>query len=85
MTRFDFTLADVVLDRMGTVTGGIRELLDRLESTVEPRLPGWTGGAREEYLEAKREWEAAAERMPDCLERARKAFGEIARSYDGDL
>ncbi len=68
------------LDRMGSVTGGIRTLLEELESIVEPRLAGWTGSARAEYLEAKRSWEAAAGRMPECLERAREAFGEIARS-----
>lgn len=85
MIRPDFTRADVVLDRMGSVTGGIRALLEELESTVEPQLDGWTGTARAEYLEAKRAWEAAAGRMPACLERAREAFGEIARSSGGGV
>lgn len=79
----DLAHADVVLDRMCSVTGGIRTLLEELESTVEPRLDGWTGSARAEYLEAKRAWEEAAERMPGCLRRAREAFGEIARSSAG--
>ncbi len=78
--RSDLTLADVVLDQMGSVTCEIKSVLEELESTVEPRLDGWTGAARAEYLEAKRAWEAAAGRMPGCLERAREAFGEIARS-----
>jgi uncharacterized protein YukE len=80
--RFDFTLADFVLDRMGSITGGIGELLADLESTVEPGLAGWTDEARERYLQAKRDWVKATERMPDCVDRARDAFGELARGYD---
>jgi uncharacterized protein YukE len=83
--RFDFTLADFVLDRMGSITGGIGELLADLESTVEPGLAGWTDEAREQYLLAKRDWARAAERMPDCLDRARDAFGELARGGDGPV
>jgi ESAT-6 family protein len=81
MTRgeLDFGFADLVLDRMGAITGELGGLLAELESTVEPELAGWTGEAREEYLRAKREWGRAAERMPACLERAREAFGELAR------
>jgi uncharacterized protein YukE len=77
--RFDFTLADLVLDRMGSITGGLGELLAELESTVEPGLDGWTAEAREQYRQAKRDWARAAERMPDCVDRARGAFGELAR------
>jgi uncharacterized protein YukE len=80
--RFDFTLADLVLDRMGSITGGLGDLLAELESTVEPGLAGWTDEARERYLLAKRDWARAAERMPDCVDRAREAFGELARGYD---
>jgi uncharacterized protein YukE len=80
--RFDFTLADLVLDRMGSITGGIGDLLADLESTVEPGLAGWTDEAREQYLQAKLDWVKAAERMPDCVDRAREAFGELARGYD---
>ena len=83
MTGSDLTHADVVLDRVGSVTGGIRALLEELASAVEPQLDGWTGSARAEYLEAKRAWELAAGRMPECLDRARDAFGEIARSSCG--
>ncbi|MDT7805854.1 MAG: hypothetical protein QOI78_9287 [Actinomycetota bacterium] len=80
--RFDFTLADLVLDRMGSITGGLGELLAELESTVEPGLAGWTDEGRERYLQAKRDWVKASERMPDCVDRAREAFGELARGYD---
>lgn len=84
MTRrdLDFGFADLVLDRMGSITGELGELLAELESTVEPDLTGWTWEAREEYRRAKRDWARAAERMPGCLDRAREAFGELARGGD---
>jgi uncharacterized protein YukE len=75
----DFRFADLVLDRMGEITGELGDLLAELESTVEPELAGWTAEARDEYLRGKRDWARAAERMPACLERAREAFGELAR------
>ena len=79
MTR-DCRLADLVLDRMAAITGELGELLAELEADVEPGLAGWTGEAREEYLRAKRDWGRAVERMPECLERAREAFDELAGS-----
>ncbi|OXM67379.1 WXG100 family type VII secretion target [Amycolatopsis vastitatis] len=79
MTR-DCHRADLVLDRMAAITGELGELLAALEADVEPELAGWTGEAREEYLRAKRDWGRAVERMPECLERAREAFGELAYS-----
>ncbi|MFF1609778.1 WXG100 family type VII secretion target [Amycolatopsis sp. NPDC058278] len=78
MTRLDFSFADLVLDRMGAITGELGELLADLEARVEPELAGWTPEAREEYWRAQRDWARAAERMPGCLERARAAFGELS-------
>jgi uncharacterized protein YukE len=77
--ELDLGFADLVLDRLGSITGELGELLAELEAGVEPGLAGWTGEAREQYLRAKRDWGRAAERMPACLERAREAFGELAR------
>lgn len=78
MTRLDFRFADLVLDRMGAITGELGELLADLEARVELELAGWTPEAREEYWRAKRDWARAAGRMPGCLERARAAFGELS-------
>ncbi|GAB3134145.1 WXG100 family type VII secretion target [Amycolatopsis sp. NPDC004378] len=81
MTRHELELgfADLVLDRMGAITGELGDLLAELESSVEPELAGWTAEAREEYLRAKRDWARAAARMPACVARARAAFGELGR------
>ncbi|MEV6897315.1 hypothetical protein [Amycolatopsis sp. NPDC051372] len=76
--RFDFTDADEILDRMGRTTGGIRAVLAELESTVERNLAGWTPEAQARYWAAKQAWTEAVGRMPDCVERAREAFREIA-------
>jgi len=78
VTRLDFSFADLVLDRMGAITGELGELLADLEARVEPELAGWAPEAREEYWRAKRDWARAAGRMPGCLERARAAFGELS-------
>ncbi|MGW4062668.1 WXG100 family type VII secretion target [Amycolatopsis sp. NPDC004747] len=78
MTRLDFSFADLVLDRMGAITGELGELLADLEARVEPELACWPPEAREEYWRAKRDWARAAGRMPGCLERARAAFGELS-------
>jgi len=78
VTRLDFSFADLVLDRMGAITGELGTLLADLEARVEPGLAGWTPEAREEYLRARRDWTRAAERLPGCLERARAAFGELS-------
>ena len=78
MTRLDFSFADLVLARMGAITGELGELLADLEARVEPELAGWTPEAREEYWRAKRDWARAAGRMPECLERALAAFGELS-------
>ncbi|WP_326566084.1 hypothetical protein VSH64_29930 [Amycolatopsis rhabdoformis] len=76
--RFDFTDADEILDRMGKTTGGIRAVLAELESTVERDMAGWTPEAQARYWAAKQAWTEAVARMPECVERAREAFREIA-------
>lgn len=80
MTRLDFGFADLVLDRLGAISGELGELLADLESRVEPGLAGWTPEAREEYSRARRDWAHAAKRMPGCLERAQAALAELVTS-----
>lgn len=63
---------------MGKTTGGLRAVMAELESTVEQELAGWPPEAAARYRAAKREWTAALDRMPECLDRARDAFEEIA-------
>jgi uncharacterized protein YukE len=76
----DFSHADDILDRMGATTGGLRALMAELESTVEQDLAAWPAEAQARYNAAKQEWTEALARMPECLDRARDAFEEIADS-----
>ncbi|WP_329067243.1 WXG100 family type VII secretion target [Amycolatopsis sp. NBC_01480] len=76
----DFSHADDILDRMGATTGGLRAVMAELESTVEQDLAAWPAEARARYNAAKQEWTEALARMPECLDRARDAFEEIADS-----
>ncbi|SEO63133.1 WXG100 family type VII secretion target [Amycolatopsis saalfeldensis] len=76
----DFSHADDILDRMGATTGGLRAVMAELESTVEQDLAAWPAEAQARYRAAKQEWTEALARMPQCLDRARDAFEEIAGS-----
>jgi uncharacterized protein YukE len=80
----DFSHADDILDRMGETTGGLRAVMAELESTVEQDVAGWPPEAQARYSAAKQEWTAALARMPECLDRARDAFEEIAGSSGTD-
>lgn len=73
-----FADADEILDRVGETTSGIRTVLTQLESTVERELAGWPPEVQARYWAAKRAWTAALERMPGCVERARRAVHEIS-------
>ncbi|MFF0147704.1 uncharacterized protein YukE [Amycolatopsis sulphurea] len=74
----DFRRADEILTRMGETTRGIRALLTELESAVEGELGGWPPEVVARYRAARRDWDGAVRRMPECLDRARQAVWEIA-------
>ncbi|WP_033293732.1 WXG100 family type VII secretion target [Amycolatopsis jejuensis] len=79
MTRDpDFRQADEILGRIRETTSDIGAVLAELESTVEPDVEHWPADAKARYRAAKHEWTAAVHRMPECLERARQAFCDIA-------
>ncbi|MBB4688440.1 WXG100 family type VII secretion target [Amycolatopsis jiangsuensis] len=63
---------------MDETTSGIRAVLAELESAVERELPGWPAEMKARYRTARREWDEAVRRMPECLDRARQAVREIA-------
>ncbi|WP_162834344.1 WXG100 family type VII secretion target [Amycolatopsis circi] len=73
-----FEQAAEVLSRIRRTTGDLGAVLAELESTVEPEVAGWSAEARARYREAKREWSTALDLMPECLDRAARAFREIS-------
>ncbi|WP_037367784.1 WXG100 family type VII secretion target [Amycolatopsis orientalis] len=72
-----FAQAAEVLSRIRRTTGDLGAMLAELETAVEPEVAGWPAGARARYQEARREWATALDRMPECLDRAARAFREI--------
>ncbi|WP_275292740.1 hypothetical protein [Amycolatopsis sp. La24] len=73
-----FEQAAEVLSRIRRTTADLDAVLAELESAVEPEVAAWPAAARARYREAKREWVAALDRMPECLDRAAQAFREIS-------
>ncbi|WP_027928494.1 WXG100 family type VII secretion target [Amycolatopsis benzoatilytica] len=73
-----FGPAAEVLARLRGTTGDLGAVLAELESAVEPGVADWPVEAQARYRAAKREWTAALELMPGCLDRAAEAFREIA-------
>jgi len=78
-----FAPAAEVLARLRGITGDLAEVLAVLESEVEPAVARWPAGDRARYREARREWTAALELMPGCLDRAAEAFREITAGEPG--
>jgi len=78
---FDFTMADGVRDHMATITKSIISMLENLHSEVSTSLASWESGAREQYNQAKAEWDAAAAQMPQSLGQAETALSEISNGY----
>lgn len=73
-----FEQAAEVLSRIRRMTADLGAVLAELESAAEPGVAGWPAAARARYREAKREWATALDRMPECLDRAARAFREIS-------
>lgn len=78
---FDFNMADSVRDHMATATKSIISMLETLHNEVSTSLASWESGAREQYNQAKTEWDAAAAQMPQSLGQAEQALSEISSGY----
>lgn len=74
----DFRHAEELLTRMGETTREIRAVLTELEAAVADDLAGWPPEVAQRYQAARRDWDEAVRRMPECLDRARQAVWEIA-------
>ena len=78
---FDFNMADGVRDHMATATKNIISMLENLHNEVSTSLANWESGARDQYNQAKTEWDAAAAQMPQSLGQAESALSEISSGY----
>jgi WXG100 family type VII secretion target len=82
--QFDCALSDVFLDNLESINNGIKTMLAGLEFDVERSLAEWTSAEQAQYWDAKRQWNAATAKLPECLQRARVAFGEIVQELTND-
>ncbi|MDN5726835.1 MAG: WXG100 family type VII secretion target [Propionibacteriales bacterium] len=58
--------------------------LTTLEGELESSLNEWEGAAREAYTEAKRQWDAAADRMSQVIQKMTGVLTQISDNYQSN-
>ena len=83
MTQYDFSFsaADATRDQMAAITLRMQAMLQELDNNVKGSLQQWTSAARDQYNISQAKWNAAANEMPKCLNRAELALNEISNGY----
>ncbi|WP_189258992.1 WXG100 family type VII secretion target [Lentzea flava] len=74
-------MADSVRDQMALVTKKLHSELEAMHQKVMATLQDWQGAAKDQYMQAKKEWDAAAQRMPEKLHRTEVALQQITNGY----
>lgn len=78
---FDRGMADSVRDQMAAITKRLQGELEAMHQNIVSNLQDWQDGAKDQYMVAKSQWDAAAARMPHSLNAAEVALNEITRGY----
>lgn len=78
---FNRPMADATRDTMANVTKTLLEQLRDLDVQCQSSLAEWSDTARDQYDDAKRQWDRAALRMPTSLGHAEKALNDITGGY----
>lgn len=78
---FDRGMADSVRDQMALVTKRLQAELETMHQKVVSNLQDWQDGAKDQYMLAKQQWDAAANRMPASLNAAEVALNNITNGY----
>lgn len=79
--KFNFTVADTVLDHMDLVNRDLQNSLAELEANARRSLADWEGGAQAAYAAAEAEWRAGADAMRAALEAGRISLFNISEGY----
>jgi WXG100 family type VII secretion target len=79
--KFNFSVADTVLDHMDSVNSNLRNSLAELEAHCRSSLAEWDGVARESYTAAEAEWRAGAAAMSQALQSGRTSLFNISEGY----
>jgi ESAT-6 family protein len=78
---FDRGMADSVRDQMAAVTKRLQTELENMHQQILQSLGDWQDGAKDQYMVAKSQWDAAAARMPHSLNSAEVALNNITGGY----
>lgn len=83
MTTYDFNpaVADTTRDQMSMITKRIMDELESLHANVMTSTRDWDDLAKDAYLQAKQQWDAAAQRMPGSLAKAEMVLNKITDGY----
>ena len=79
--KFNFTVADYVLDHMDTVNRNLQTSLQELEAHCRQSLAEWDGAAQAQYASAEAEWRAGAAAMTAALQSGRVSLFNISEGY----
>jgi uncharacterized protein YukE len=74
-------MADSVRDQMAAITKRLQTELETMHQQVIGNLQDWQDGAKDQYMVAKTQWDAAAARMPQSLNSAEVALSQITNGY----
>ncbi|MGW5645799.1 WXG100 family type VII secretion target [Saccharopolyspora sp. NPDC003752] len=74
-------MADSVRDHMAEVTRRLQTELDDMHQQIVSTLQDWQGGAKDQYMVAKSQWDTAARRMWQSLNSAEVALDQITGGY----
>ncbi|GAA2822649.1 MULTISPECIES: WXG100 family type VII secretion target [Crossiella] len=78
---FNRGMADSVRDQMAAITKQLQNELENMHQQITSTLQDWQDGAKDQYLTAKSQWDAAAQRMPHSLNAAETALQQITEGY----
>jgi uncharacterized protein YukE len=74
-------MADSVRDQMAAITRRLQTELESMDQQIRSTLQDWQDGAKDQYMVAKAQWDAAAARMPHSLNSAEVALNQITGGY----
>jgi WXG100 family type VII secretion target len=73
----DLTQMDAHQQALETHAQQLQQILDTLDSQMQPLLNSWTGDARDQYVSAQTAWNQTAGEMMAALQKSAVALSDI--------
>jgi WXG100 family type VII secretion target len=77
--KFNFAAGEQAVQQFESISARIGQMLADQATQVAAYTAGWESDTKNAYEEARRQWEAAAAKMPQDLQIARVKLAEIAQ------